>query len=328
MPTVKKILKSFEKPIIINEHTLIVTVSVGISVYPFDGDNRSSLMKKADIAMYRAKENGKNLYEFYNIETDYEVSKKLQLEHLLGNGIKNNEFVLYYQPQINIKDNKLIGFEALIRWNNPLLSVVSPQDFIPLAEETGIIIDIGKWVIEECFKQIKIWNEKYKLDLKVGINVSPKQFMSIDFINDLIYSANKYSISPSWIDLEITEESAMKNEEYLIKKLQQLNKIGFKISIDDFGTGYSSLAYLKQFSIDTLKIAMPFISEIDNKVEDYQIVQAIIAMAKSLGLNVIAEGVERTSQLELLKELGCDEIQGYYFGRPMTAIDAEEKFLK
>jgi len=250
------------------------------------------------------------------------------ISYLLKNADYDKEFILYYQPQFDLKTEKICGVEALIRWNNPILGFISPGEFIPLAEEMGIIELVGEWVLEKACSQLKQWSEIYGVPLKVGVNISAKHFINHDFVKNVIDKINKNEILPKYLDLEITEEIAMGHEKYIIDKLLKLKNIGVKISIDDFGTGYSSLCYLKQFSVDTLKIAMPFIKGIGDNEKDYQIVKAIIKMAQSLNLRVIAEGVEEENQAKILKELNCDEIQGYLYGKPMPVKDIEEKYLK
>ncbi len=324
----KQIQDCFKESFSIKEYKLVTTFSIGISLYPFDGRERSILMKCADIAMYRAKALGKNNFQFYDNKVKEEVSKKLEMENLLRDADYDEEFILHYQPQWDLEGDKIIGLEALIRWKSPTLGLVSPGDFIPIAEEIGIIDKIGEWVLKRVCEEVKGLNTTYHMDLKIAVNISPKQFNNTNFIDVVNKNIEESGVAPKWLDIEITEESAMGNEEDIIEKLIHLKNIGVEISIDDFGTGYSSLSYLKKFSVDKLKIAMPFIRGIKDQREDYQIVKTIIMMAKSLNLRVIAEGVESLGESEILKGLGCDEVQGYYYGKPMTMEEIKQRYLQ
>ncbi|MBU3131182.1 EAL domain-containing protein [Clostridium gasigenes] len=281
-------------------------------------------MKNCDIAMYRAKETGYNKYKFYNKDMSLELMKKLNLELMLKNAVYNKEFELYYQPQIDIKNNNLVGAEALIRWNTPDGKMVFPNEFIPIAEEIGVVVPLGQWVLENALKQIKVWNEKYGLELSVGINISPKQFDSLNFVDNVKSTINRLGVSTKWIDIEITEACAMNNEMETDKKIMEFNNFGVEISIDDFGTGYSSFGYLKRFPVDKLKIDKHLIDKIEVEHNEFHIVKAIIVMSKALGVKVIAEGVETKEQLEKLKELECDQVQGYYYSKPIKAVDFEK----
>lgn len=324
----EQVQKCFNKPFEIKDYKLATTFSMGISLYPFDGVERSVLMKCADIAMYRAKALGKNNFQFYDSKVKEEVSKKLQMENLLRDANYDEEFILHYQPQWDLTGDRIIGLEALIRWKSSVLGLVPPGEFIPIAEEIGIIDKIGEWVLKRVCLEAKGLNTFYNMDLKIAVNISPKQFNNTNFIDIVNKNIEESGVIPKWLDIEITEESAMGNEENIIEKLIHLKSIGVEISIDDFGTGYSSLSYLKKFSVDKLKIAMPFIRGIKDQQEDYQIVKTIIMMAKSLNLRVIAEGVESLGESEILKGLGCDEVQGYYYGKPMPMDEIKQKYLK
>lgn len=314
----------FNELIILNPYEFRITLSMGISVYPRDGEDRVTLMKNCDIAMYRAKETGYNKYKFYNKDMSIELMKKLNLELMLKNAVYNKEFELYYQPQIDIKNNNLVGAEALIRWNTPDGKMVFPNEFIPIAEEIGVVVPLGQWVLENALKQIKVWNEKYGLELSVGINISPKQFDSLNFVDNVKSTINRLGVSTKWIDIEITEACAMNNEMETDKKIMEFNNFGVEISIDDFGTGYSSFGYLKRFPVDKLKIDKHLIDKIEVEHNEFHIVKAIIVMSKALGIKVIAEGVETKEQLEKLKELECDQVQGYYYSKPIKAVDFEK----
>ncbi|WP_297990010.1 bifunctional diguanylate cyclase/phosphodiesterase, partial [uncultured Anoxybacillus sp.] len=299
-----------------------------IAVYPFDGETSDTLMKHADIAMYRAKEQGKNQYQFFNSEMDRIVLQKTIIETALHEAIEKKQFTLFYQPQFDVQTKELIGMEALIRWIHPKLGTISPSIFIPIAEETGQIIPIGEWVIEEACRQMKSWNEQTGRSLRISVNISPKQFLKENFVEHIHSVLQNTPLPPRQLDLEITEGVAVFKEQYTIHKLQQLKQLGVHISIDDFGTGYSSLSYLRKFPIDRLKIAKPFIDGITEEKEDVAVVKAIIVLAKNLKLRVIAEGVETLQQLDLLRSLQCDEIQGYVLGKPLPADGFEKTYMK
>ncbi|GAC90435.1 diguanylate cyclase [Anoxybacillus flavithermus NBRC 109594] len=316
---VHRIVSISQQPIAVQHLDIRISLSVGVAVYPYDGETADTLMKHADIAMYRAKEQGKNQYQFFNGEMDRVVLQKTMIETALHEAIDNKQFTLFYQPQFDVQTGELIGMEALIRWIHPELGTISPAMFIPIAEETGQIIAIGKWVIEEACRQIQIWNEQHGRSLRMSVNISPKQFLKENFVEHIRSVLQQTKLPPHQLDLEITEGVAVFNEQYTIQKLQQLKQLGVCISIDDFGTGYSSLSYLRKFPIDRLKIAKPFIDGITEEKEDVAVVKAIIVLAKNLKLRVIAEGVETLKQMNILRSLQCDEIQGYVLGKPVPA---------
>ncbi|MCG3083376.1 EAL domain-containing protein [Anoxybacillus sp. LAT_31] len=316
---VHRLVSISQQPVAIRHLDIRISLSVGVAVYPYDGETVDTLMKHADIALYRAKEQGKNQYQFFNGEMDRVVLQKTMIETALHEAIDNKQFTLFYQPQFDVQTGELIGMEALIRWIHPKLGVISPAMFIPIAEETGQIIAIGEWVIEEACRQIQIWNERHGRSLRMSVNISPKQFLKENFVEHIRAVLQQTQLLPDQLDLEITEGVAVFNEQYTIQKLQQLKQLGVHISIDDFGTGYSSLSYLRKFPIDRLKIAKPFIDGITEEKEDVAVVKAIIVLAKNLKLRVIAEGVETLQQLNILRSLQCDEIQGYVLGKPVPA---------
>lgn len=322
----EKILNSLSKPITFNNHCVYITCSIGITIYPTHGQSLESLMKHADSAMYRSKSSGKNTYEFYNCAMDKLISKKLIIEQELRSAITNNEFTLYYQPQYNILTNKIIGAEALIRWVHPTHGVIPPSDFIPVAEETGLIDDIGKWVMNSACRQVKKWQDDGFRAFKIGINVSPHQFKQENFVSEVYNILHETGLPYKYFDLEITETVGIQDTSDAIDKLNTLKKSGIKISIDDFGTGYSSLSYLTKFPIDTLKIDKSFIQNMNNDPNSKTIVSSIIAVSKNLNLDVIAEGVETKEQLQFLKSQNCIQIQGYLFSKPVPA-DEFEKLL-
>lgn len=313
---------------IIGEYRFNVTLSIGISIYPMDADNCSTIMKHADMAMYHAKAQGFNKVMLFNSLLKERINRKNEIEILLKGANYDKEFMLFYQPQFSIVDKKLLGIEALLRWNSPVAGFIPPAEFIPIAEELDCIIPIGEWVMKEAVKQIAVWNRNYNLQLKMGINISPKQLDSKDFISTLKSKIHSEFADSKWLDIELTESIAIEDE-YRISEISDLFQgVGTSISIDDFGTGYSSLSYLKMFPFDRIKIAKPLIDAISDDNYDMQIVKAIITLAKSIGIKTIAEGVETQEQMNILTELGCEEVQGYLMGKPMPPELFEEVFLK
>ncbi|MEI4829784.1 DUF4084 domain-containing protein [Bacillus sp. FJAT-53711] len=314
-----RLLQELNKPISIKEYELTITPSIGIAVYPFDGTNATELMKHADMAMYRAKAAGKNKFIFFSKEMSIVEHEAHFLESELIKALEHNEFYLQYQPQVNTKSKETIGFEALIRWKHPKLGIVSPAQFIPIAEETGFIIRLGEWVLRTACKQAKEWHQNGFSHLKVGVNLSPAQFNHEDLISTISQVLKETQLPPEALDLEITESIAINKEQTVIKKLEQMHQLGVKISIDDFGTGYSSLSYLTKYPIHTLKIAREFIKEIENNPLEEAITSSIITLAKNLQLTVIAEGVETTEQWSFLGDKQCDQIQGFLISKPVYA---------
>ncbi|MEA4987877.1 MAG: EAL domain-containing protein [Anaerovorax sp.] len=325
---IEKILDLMQQPIFIEPYVFRTGVSIGIALYPQDARDRDLLMKYADIAMYEAKINCRDShYMFFHSNISQKIQRQHEIELLLKNVDFAKEFLLYYQPQYRSCDHSLVGVEALLRWRQPEQGMIPPLEFIPIAEEIGVIHQLGKWVIGEAFSQIKRWNETYHLDLKIGINVSPIQMEDIHFLTWVQEKLKNDQINPNWIDLEITEGSAMNATISMEELFDKFSNLGVTISIDDFGTGYSSLSYIKKFHINTLKIAKELI---DNIAEDHNtllIVRAIVMMAKGMQLKTIAEGVEEIKQMEILKKIGCDEIQGYYFGKPLPADELEKEHI-
>lgn len=315
------------EPIYIGTYEFRVTISVGVTTFPEDGDTRNILIKNADIAMYNSKSKGYNKYSFFNSYMNDIILEKHEIEMLLRNADYNKEFQLHYQPQINLGNDQLVGVEALIRWNSPIKGNVRPDKFIKIAEEIGVIEEISDWVMKEASRQIYEWNTKYGLDLKMGINISPKQLGDINFVNKIKYIIDTYKLEPKWLDIEITENIAMRGEKILEKIFASLNDLSISTSIDDFGTGYSSLSYIQQFSFNRLKIAKELIDKISTDCSNNHIVEAIVVMSKSLKVATIAEGVENYEQVNILKDIGCDEIQGYVFSKPLPAKELEYNFL-
>ncbi len=324
---IKIIIQSCSEPIIIPPYQFQVSLSIGITQYPTDASERSELIKNADIAMYHSKSQGFNRYTFFSA-IGQKIYRRSEIEIQLKKAVYDNEFELYYQPQFSILDNKLIGMEALLRWNHPEQGIIFPDDFIPIAEETGEIIPLGAWVIHQAIRQIAQWNKCYNLQLKMAINISPQQLDSVNLISHLETMISQYDIPTNWLDIEITESIAMKGEIRAEEIFAMISGLGASISIDDFGTGYSSLSYLKHYSFDRIKIDKSLIDNVTTDYSTVQIIKAIIMIGKALGIKTIAEGVEYQEQLKILAELGCDEAQGYLFSRPLPASQFEQLFLQ
>lgn len=320
---VEKIRDKFRQEMQLGLQELIVTLSIGVSVYPQDGTEPRTLLKNADAAMYHAKEKGRNCYQFFDQQMNASVSERITLEHALHQAIRAQQFELYYQPQVNLITGKIVGVEALIRWQHPEKGMISPMDFIPLAEETGQILELGHWVMLEACRTARRWQQQGLPLISMSVNLSALQIQSDDFLHQVTNVLKESQLAPHWLDLEITESSIMRNVDETIEKLTALHDLGIQLSIDDFGTGYSSLSYLKRFPLDKLKIDRSFVSEIDVDQDDAMICNTIISMAKSLNLKVVAEGAETEAHLTCLRAYGCDIYQGYYFSRPVPAHEME-----
>ena len=319
----EKLITTFKKPFVIDGYDLHLTLSIGICIFPGDGDDVDSLIKNADAAMYRVKEKGKNGYHFFTRELSEQVAAKLTLENNLRKAIETQQFELYYQPQFSLTENKLVSAEALIRWNHPELGMIMPDKFIPLAEETGIILQIGKWVINEASRQLSAWRTNgLGLD-HISVNVSGIQIDRGNTVTQISTALKKHQLIGSDLEIEITESTIMNDLEQAIEILGQLKELGLSIAIDDFGTGYSSLGYLKKLPIDKIKIDRSFVQDIDSDKDDKALVLAVIAMAKNLQLDVIAEGVETKVQHDLLVAHECEYSQGYLYARPLPAAEFE-----
>ncbi|MCK6258757.1 EAL domain-containing protein [Fictibacillus sp. KIGAM418] len=312
-----RILQAFSDPIVIDEQELYITPSIGISVYPSDGKDKETLIKNADTAMYRVKEDGKNHFQFYTPGMNEAQSRKIRLEIGLRRGLKNGEFTVYYQPQFNIHSDELVGVEALLRWEHPEFGNISPAEFIPLAEESGLIVPLGEWVLYEACRQNKAWQEAGYPFIRVAVNVSSRQFQQTSLVEAIRRTLEETGLDPQYLELELTE-SIIQDSKHAISMMNNLKAMGVHLSIDDFGTGYSSLSYLKLFPIDSLKIDRSFTSNIFADTKDMALVSTIIAMAHNLELKVIAEGVETQEQLQFLQQGLCNEAQGYLFSRPIS----------
>ena len=318
----RKVLKALEPACAIEGYEFFITASIGISLFPKDGSEPEILLKHADIAMYHAKEQGGNNFQFYAQDMNIRTLERLALENNLRYALERGELELYYQPQVSLKNGNVIGMEALLRWRHPKLGMVSPTEFIPLAEETGLIVPIGAWVIKTACTQLKTWQQEGLPVQFVAVNLSPRQFMQKDLLNQIADILEETQLDASCLELEITEGLIMRDVDSAVMTLQALKMMHVQIAIDDFGTGYSSLNYLKRFPLDRLKIDKSFINDINNDPNDAAIALAVIAMAHSLQLKVIAEGVENEQQLIFLKSRRCDDVQGYYFSRPLPSAEA------
>ncbi len=322
----EQILASLVKPFVLEGREFFVTASIGIALSPQDGNELSQLMKNADTAMYHAKERGKNNFQFYQADMNASALERLELESDLRHALEQDEFVLYYQPQFSGDGKRLTGAEALLRWRHPRRGLVPPGDFIPVLEELGLVVDVGDWVISEACRQLKTWHQAKVRVPKVSVNISARQFSDGQLGTRIATILKETGLPPACLELELTESILMREVSEAMQILAGLKNLGLSIAVDDFGTGYSSLNYLKQFPIDVLKIDRTFVDGLPSGEQDAQIARAIIAMAHSLNLAVIAEGVETHEQLDFLREHGCDEVQGYLFGRPMPASRFEAQF--
>ncbi len=322
----RKILDNISQPIFLQDNEVVVTASIGISSYPLDGKDADTLLMNADAAMHIAKRNGRNMIEFFTSEMGVKAQDQLLLENDMRKALENDEFILHYQPQVNVGDEKVIGCEALIRWQHPTRGLLSPADFIYIAEESGIIRELGQGVLREaCLQQVR-WKNQGLIELRMAINISSRQFFSQDLVTQVAEVMQSTGINSSNLELELTESTIMENVEENIRVLQQLHQMGVQLAVDDFGTGYSSMAYLKRFPIDKLKIDRSFVNDIATDPDDAAIVKATTTLGHSLHINVIAEGVETKAQLDFLKSIDCDEIQGYYYSKPLAVIEFE-KFI-
>jgi diguanylate cyclase (GGDEF)-like protein/PAS domain S-box-containing protein len=316
-----KLLMAFKSPFLINEHELFTSCSIGIAFFPNDGEVSDILIKNADAAMHIAKERGKDRFQLYSSSIANNSFERLVLENSLRRALERQEFRLYYQPQLDLRTGKTIGLEALIRWQHPDLGFIPPMEFIPIAEETGLIHPIGEWVLKTACEQKKLWDEQGFKSLRISVNLSARQFHYANLVDMVGDTIRKSGIDPKCLDLELTESTIMDRLEETTLTLRRLKNMGARISIDDFGTGYSSLMYLKTFPIDTIKIDKSFVNDVTTDPDDQAITQAIISMAHSLKLEVVAEGVETKEQLNLLRSQSCDIIQGYLYSKPIPVND-------
>jgi EAL domain-containing protein (putative c-di-GMP-specific phosphodiesterase class I) len=317
----QKILSFLESPFLIDDQELHITASIGVSFYPNDGMDAETLLKNADTAMYRAKEQGRNHYQLYTSSMNAKAFEHIVIEKGIRRAIAQNEFRVYYQPQVDLYSGQIIGVEALVRWQHPDLGLVSPSNFIPIAEESGLIIQIGEMIMRTACAQNKAWQDAGLPPIRMAINFSARQFQDLNLATRVKQVLLDTGLDPSYLEIEITESVMMKDENTAIQTLRQLRNSGVHISIDDFGTGYSSLSHLKRFPVEKIKIDASFIREITTDNDDAAITTAIIAMAHSLNLKAIAEGVENVDQLRFLRSLKCDAMQGFLFSPALPADD-------
>jgi EAL domain-containing protein (putative c-di-GMP-specific phosphodiesterase class I) len=317
------IIESLKASFSLNGQEVYISTSIGISFYPYDGEDIESLIRNADRAMYQAKKSGRNHFELYYNDLYINDKQTLKLENALRKALKRNEFVLYYQPQVSTRTKGICGIEALLRWKNPELGFVSPGEFIPLAEESGLINPISEWVLMQACEDLKKLHLDYP-HLKMSINISPIYFQQTEFVRNLQYTIERSNINARFLELELTESTIMPNAQQSIEQLVKLKQLGVKIAIDDFGTGFSSLSYLHRFPIDILKIDQSFIRNLSSYQDDASIVNAIITMAHNLRISVIAEGVETEKQFKFLQKQGCEYVQGYYIAKPLPLNELYE----
>ena len=324
----RAIKQSLDQAFIFEDQEIFVSSSIGISLYPQDGRDTGGLLKTAGVALDRAKVQGGNNYQFYTAGGTTRALKQLVLESNLRPGLERSEFVVQYQPQVAIHDFHLVGMEALVRWQHPQLGLLYPSEFITLAEESGVIISLGEWVMRTACAQNKVWQDAGLAPMRLSVNFSARQFQQPTFISDVAQILKDTNLDPRWLELELTESSIMKDPEQAIEKLHELKLMGIKVAVDDFGTGYSSLNYLKRFPIDTLKIDRSFVADVCKDPHDTAIVRAIINLGHALDVTVVAEGVETKEQLQYLSALECDVVQGFLFSKALSAKVFEELLVE
>jgi diguanylate cyclase len=314
-------------PFVVNGAEVHTSASIGISLYPEDGKHVDALVAHADEAMYFAKQRGRNSFQFFNKAMSVFSQARLDMENDLRRALPLNQLEVHYQPKSDVATGRISSVEALLRWYHPTRGLVSPADFIPLAEESGLILSIGEWVLRECCRQAREWQRKGVPFLRVAVNVSPVQFRQSNFLQAVHSALVEFDLMPQYLEIELTETTVMGNAEDSVQILEALSRLGVVVSIDDFGTGYSSMSYLRKFPIDKLKIDRSFISELTTNAADASIVQAIISLAHSLRLKVVAEGVETAEQLQRLRDFGCDQYQGFYRSAALPASQVEQSIL-
>jgi diguanylate cyclase (GGDEF)-like protein/PAS domain S-box-containing protein len=320
----RRLIDVFARPFEVAGHELMVTPSLGISIYPHDGQDLETLLKNADTAMYRAKDIGRNTFQFYATEMNTATLDRLLMESNLRRALAQNEFMLQYQPLVNLRTGVVVGVEALIRWQHPELGMIMPDSFIHVAEETGLINPIGDWVLCEACRQAKAWGDEGLPSLVMAVNVAPVQFRQPGFVEMVAGALASSGLDASLLELELTERTVMHDADINLGTLSALHRMGVELSLDDFGTGYSSLAYLKRFPVGKLKIDRSFVNDLETDPDDWAIASTIVSMGRSLRMTVLAEGVESAEQLAQLRKMGCDMAQGYYFSRPTSAAGIAE----
>jgi diguanylate cyclase (GGDEF)-like protein/PAS domain S-box-containing protein len=320
---INRLLDMISRPWVDNGQEYGLSCSVGISCFPKDGDDPDALLRSADAAMYKAKATGRGTYNFYTPELNQAINERLDLENSLRHAIEREEFRVHYQPRIEVASGRIIGAEALIRWDCPGKGLIPPDSFISIAEETGLIIPIGQWILQEACRQASAWQRAGLPRINVSVNLSPIQFRHAGLVQSVAAALAQAGLDPACLELELTESFVMHDAERINLAMQSLKALGVEIAVDDFGTGYSSLSYLKRFPVDRLKVDKSFVRDIDSDPDDAAIVRAIITLGHALGLKVVAEGVETRAHHEFLRQHGCDELQGYYFSRPIPALEME-----
>lgn len=325
--TARSLADAFHTPIIYDGRQFFLSISIGVSIYPDDAASDEELMKNADTALNLAKQHGTGNIQFYKQEMKHDFADRLEMENDLRRALDNEEFTLFYQPQMDVYNGKVSGGEALIRWRHPKLGLISPGTFIPVAEETGLIEEIGRWVLKTACRQAKEWQEGGFPDFSVSVNVSARQFQRSGFLNDVRSALRESGLNPEYLHLELTESITLHDMRHSMQHLKALKKLGVKVSIDDFGTGYSSFSYLKDFSIDILKIDRSFIRNLRDGSHDGAIIKAILTMCDGLSVTAVAEGVENEEQLNLLKTFGCNYVQGFFYSRPLP-VEQFEHFIR
>jgi len=315
----QRIVESFSQPFAVDGRDVFITASVGVALYPQDAKDPESLMKSAELAMYRAKESGRNAYQLYTAEMQTSITERLALESKLRRALERGELALHYQPQVDLRTNRIFGCEALMRWNEAELGMIAPAKFIPIAEETGLIVPIGEWVVRTACLQNKAWQNAGLPTITMAVNISARQFREKNLLQAVAKILAETGLDPTQLELEVTESVIMHDAQHVIAALQAFRDMGVRLSVDDFGTGYSSLSYLKRFPVDRLKIDQSFVRDITTDADDAAIAQAVITLGHTMNLRVIAEGVETPEQLAFLRRNQCDEMQGYLFGKPMSA---------
>jgi len=322
-----KILATLQEAVKIDDKSFFISSSIGISIYPDDGETSIDLLKYADAAMYKAKDEGRNNFQYYSSDMTEKAFERIMLETNIRQGLENEEFVVYYQPQIDGTTDTMIGMEALVRWNHPSMGIVSPAKFMPVAESSGLIVKVDRYVMKHAMQQVSDWYAQGKKPGVVSLNLCIQQLQQKDFFEVLKSLMIETQCKAEWIELEVTEGQVMTRPEEAIKILQEISNLGIRLAVDDFGTGYSSLSYLKRLPIDKLKIDQSFIRDLPDDEEDIAISKAVISLAENLNLKIIAEGVETQEQKEFLVENGCSLIQGYLYSKPIPADELQKEFL-
>jgi len=310
-----------KEPFSIDGHEVFLTASIGVAIFPNDGDSADALLKHTGVAMNQAKRQGRNTYEFYSPKMNARALERLKLENELRRALDRDELLPFYQPKVDVLTGCIAGAEVLLRWNHPQRGFVSPVEFIPLAEENGMIVEFGAWILRAACRQNQSWQSAGLPNVRVAVNVSARQFRDGGFLEILRYTLNDSGLDPRFLTLELTENTIMENAQENLDTLHAIKKMGVKLSVDDFGTGYSSLSYLKQLPLDELKIDRSFIVGVRSETDDAPIVTSIISMAHSLNLRVVMEGIETERQLIFCRERGCDEYQGFLFSKPVPGVE-------